>query len=125
MCGGHLLAHLFQKLIQGLRRVFAKHVAKLRHKLIEAGVFTPLILPNGELLSHLASVDLEHGSDHRSIAFGVEGGWQAEWKAPLPNPVSLGAAGRFELSAMLTVANPGQPARFYRSDPEIVIGDDT
>ena len=57
-----------------------------------------------------------------SVAYGKVGrGWDVTMSPALP--LNFENAGRYELRAVVTLALPGVMARFYKIDPEIVIGD--
>lgn len=57
-------------------------------------------------------------SEQPSVAFGIASGWRADGvDGQIVN------AGRFELGVELSLEHPKQPARTYRVDPEMVVGD--
>lgn len=59
--------------------------------------------------------------EHPSIAYPAKSGWEAVWadgSAELP----LSSEGRFSFRGLLTVETPGDTARFYRIDPEMIVG---
>lgn len=88
----------------------------------ESAPFSP-ILVRGQQESLFASMDLQRTSTG-SVAFSVDSGWLANWTHAV-TPLTFELPGRFELAVALSVVNPGEMARFYRVDPEMVIGDDT
>lgn len=68
------------------------------------------------------------GPDVESIAFGekVRFGWEVQWTDDSGETVTdfrLERAGRFNFRALLTVGIPEEMAKFYRADPEMVVGD--
>ena len=84
----------------------------------------------GATRPQLATTNLELlPSPVSSVAFGdkVRFGWEAKWDvSPASPPVpalDLDNDGRFKFRALLTVGIPNQMAMFYRSDPEMVVGD--
>lgn len=82
--------------------------------------FSP-IQDEGKPVAQLAATEFTSPAK-ASIAFGAgaAGGWNVKWPG---GDVRLEQAGRFKFRALLTVAVPGEMARFYRVDPEMVIGD--
>ena len=64
MGGLHLLAHLFQEFIEGLRRVVAEHIAELFHEIIE-----PRILARDLLHQHFVQ-RFQHVLHALDVAFG-------------------------------------------------------
>jgi hypothetical protein len=81
------------------------------------------ILVAGKALPQLATTDFGVPQQNpTSIAYGdVARGWDVTTLLPL-SELRLSESGRFEMRAMLTVSVPGQMARFYRVDPEMVVG---
>lgn len=88
---------------------------------LEPPPFSP-IEEGGNQVAQLATTVLTPTAT-QSIAFGdgVVAGWQVKW--PGEGDLVLRKQGRFKFRALLTVAVPGQVAKFYRVDPEMVIGD--
>ena len=84
-------------------------------------VFSPVIQPPGEVLPVLTSVSFDLDRAPKSIAYGVSIGWTVEW-SNTTEVVTLGSLGRFKFRALLTVGVPNDMARFYRVDPEMVVG---
>ncbi|MCH9648654.1 MAG: hypothetical protein K0U98_10470 [Deltaproteobacteria bacterium] len=82
--------------------------------------YSPILLA-GEPQSLLTSVSFTGGEAESVAGYPALAGWEVEWNG-IPNRLPL-AAGRFELRVMLTVLIPGLMPRFYRVDPEMVIGD--
>jgi hypothetical protein len=82
--------------------------------------FSP-ILRNGAPVAQLTSTSFASPA-RDSIAFGAAAvaGWDVKWP---DGDVRLDQGGRFKFRALLTVSVPGEMARFYRVDPEMVIGD--
>jgi hypothetical protein len=82
--------------------------------------FSP-VLRGGAPVAQMASTSFA-ATAKDSIAFGAGAvaGWHVEWP---DGDVLLEQGGRFKFRALLTVAVPGGMARFYRVDPEMVIGD--
>lgn len=82
---------------------------------IKVGVDTPV--------SQLATTDIPplNITDTPSIAYGTNAtcGWNVSIS---PSPLEIRQVGRFELRAMVTLVVPGEMARFYRIDPEMVVG---
>jgi hypothetical protein len=89
----------------------------------ENGPFSPLEFDEIEQGS-LATVFFGQSVDP-SVAFGggALGGWTAESiDRSAVDFVTLANPGRFNFRALLTVVKPREQARFYRIDPEMVIG---
>lgn len=65
-------------------------------------------------------------SEIPSLAFGVASGWEALWAGEVIGgeiaELPLSRSGRFEFRGLLTVEALGEMARFYRIDPEMVVG---
>lgn len=85
--------------------------------------FSP-ILKDGLPLAQLATTTFTPvPAATESIAFGQAA--LAGWVAEFPGAhLLLEHTGRFDFRALLTVGIPGEVARFFRVDPEMVIGDD-
>ena len=76
---------------------------------------------DGAVQTQLATTSFSE-SPANSVAFGpVRAGWNVEWS--VGSALKIKNAGRFNFRALLTVGLPGQIARFYRADPEMVVGD--
>ncbi len=89
-------------------------------------IFSPIDISQGLQLPQLVTTEFVQipavGNMVSSISYGdVSRGWTATTTPA--SPLTLANAGRFELRAMVTVADPGVMARYYRVDPEMVIGD--
>lgn len=83
--------------------------------------FSPVKVGDDQL-AQLTGTDFKKSSP-TSVAFGSTAmGWNVELS--LGPDVTFRQDGRFQFRALLTVAIPGEMARFYRTDPEMVIGDD-
>ena len=85
--------------------------------------FSPIV-ENGLPLAQLATTTFTPLPEPTgSIAFGKAA--LAGWEVEFPNvDLLLQHTGRFDFRALLTVGIPGEVARFFRVDPEMVIGDD-
>ncbi len=57
-----------------------------------------------------------------SVSYGIGSGWSAVWPGDR-SLVHISNAGRFKFRALLTVGPLNDMARFYRVDPEMVVGD--
>lgn len=82
--------------------------------------YSPILLA-GQPQSLLTSVSFSGAKVESVAGYPASLGWDVEWNG-IPNRLPL-TAGRFELRVMLTVLIPGLMPRFYRVDPEMVIGD--
>lgn len=95
------------------------------------GPFSPVLDGSGTPRAQLAAMSFDKENTQASIAYNIGGsavpGWTALWpldeSQPLQGSIALGQFGRFKFRALLTVGIPGQMVRFYRIDPEMVIGD--
>lgn len=79
---------------------------------------------NGVPQAQWASLDF-FPTAGESVAFDVGSGWIAADAGPLTaatGRLTIERDGRFKFRALLTVGIPGEMARFYRVDPEMVIG---
>lgn len=85
----------------------------------EPSRFSPVKDPDGNPVAQMFSTGFTAPS-RSSIAFDVKTGWDVTMN--LGSEVLFSQDGRFNFRALLTVAFPGQMARFYRADPEMVIG---
>ena len=90
--------------------------------------FSPVKLPNGNQVAQMAATSpmLVTAPPSTSIAFtSAVAGWTVQWSTtnPAPEDVTLEQSGRFNFRALLTVSPPDEMAKFYRADPEMVIGD--
>jgi hypothetical protein len=81
--------------------------------------YSPILLA-GQPETLLTSVTFSGGNAQSVAGYPAQAGWHIEWEG-LPDRLPL-ASGRFELRVMLTVLIPGLMPRFYRVDPEMVIG---
>ncbi len=72
-------------------------------------------------LAQLVATDFDDDDVRQSIAYGAQApGWTVRW-SDVAETV-LQEPGRFKFRALLTVGISGEMARFYRADPEMVIG---
>ncbi len=84
--------------------------------------FSPVVDDDGMPLAQLASITFPQTAVRPSIAYGVEApGWAVEWSIGVDAVIQQ--PGRFKFRALLTVGTTGEMARFYRVDPEMVVGD--
>ena len=82
--------------------------------------FSPVVV-DGLQLAQLAATSFDSTGVRPSIAYGAEApGWKVEWSQGAE--AVLQQSGRFKFRALLTVGIPGEMARFYRADPEMVVG---
>ncbi len=107
------------------RAPFALQVLYTRAVVSIEGAPLPPFSPfeeDGEPVAQLATTLFAAPASQSSIAFGAGAvaGWDVEWPG---GDSILKLPGRFKFRALLTVAAPGQVAKFYRVDPEMVIGD--
>lgn len=82
--------------------------------------YSPILI-EGEPQTLLTSVTFSESEIQSVAGFPASAGWKIGWEG-LPDRLPL-VSGRFELRVMLTVLVPGLMPRFYRVDPEMVIGD--
>ena len=84
----------------------------------KTGNLTPFC-SKGDPVAQQAATYLTELDPQQSVAFAgtASFGWQVHWQTPY-----LGFSGRFNLRKLLTVAIPGEMARFYHSDQEMVVG---
>lgn len=76
---------------------------------------------DGAVQTQLATTSFSESAAN-SVAFGpVRAGWDVEWS--VGTALEIKNPGRFNFRALLTVGLPKQIARFYRADPEMVVGD--
>lgn len=83
--------------------------------------FSPVVIDENPL-AQLAATSFNPNNVPPSIAYGADAnGWKVEWN--LGADIVLQQPGRFNFRALLTVGITGEMARFYRADPEMVVGD--
>ena len=82
-------------------------------------IFSPFVDSDGNQVPTLIFTEFSE-IEEPSRAYGVSSGWQAS--AGGVDQYELHNPGRFELRALLTLSEPGQPGRFYEVDPEMVVG---
>lgn len=86
--------------------------------------FSPVKDSGGNQVAQMAATSFKSVGASGSVAFtgSAVNGWEVEWTGV--TTVTLQQIGRFNFRALLTVSVPGEMARFYRVDPEMVIGGD-
>lgn len=87
--------------------------------------FSPFVIDDETQAQLATTCFLQDPTNSVAFGTGVRCGWEAQWSISneIVTAFELMNCGRFNFRALLTVGVPGQVAKFYRTDPEMVIGD--